>query len=190
MAKPINKKLLSLLIAIPAVFSVLTIYSFRQPYIPSEEYLSFATFILFPALALILLLFVSFKKWKKTGLTGLQMRLQEADSFIDRFKIILQLLITAPAFTALMVWATHGYIAWPLQLFQGERITFEAEVIEHNSLRRTMSGLTKLKFKQPDFDNVQTLRWSSVKSQHYKVGDTLTLTGKRTWFGIIVEHVE
>lgn len=189
MKQYISKKLLSFIIAIPAIFTVLTIYSFRLPYIPSEEYLNSIKVGVFPLFVVSLILFISLKKWKKTGLTGLQMRLKDTHRLTDKIKIVIQLMITVPAFVALMLWALHCYIAWPLKLVQTEQFSFQVKITEHNPLRRTMSGLTKLTFIHDCSTKPKTLRWATEKAKNYKVGDTLIFTGKQTWFGIIVEQV-
>lgn len=190
MAKPINKKLLSLLIAIPAVFTVLTVFSLRQPFIFSQAYYDSLKFIVFPVSTIGLWIFVSLKRYKSTGMTGLQMRLKDAKSTFDKVKMVAQMMLAIPAFLALIIWLTSSYIVWPLKLFSGQPITLDAQLVESVPLRRTMNGLTKLTISIEHSLTTNTLRWPSKSAQHFHEGEQLIIAGNQTWFGITANRVD
>lgn len=190
MARNFQKSTVLTFLLLPAVLSILTILSYREPFIPSNSYKNFVYFVIFPIISGLFFYLTAIKRWKEGTDTGLQRQLIKATSKFGRIQTLFKYITLMLLISAVLTWMIHRYIIWPTKLLPATKVTFQATVISNTPLKRTMSGLNRLELLQPASNETLSFAWPSTASKKL-VSDTLVeLHGTQNWFGSTIESIK
>lgn len=191
MADHLNKQLNrnTLFIALPIVVWACFVWSSASmPFIPSQEYISFLTYGLYPAILAFFMYVVFIKKEPKTGLTGYQLAINQQITKAGKLKTKVLTPFAVIFGLAVMMYTVMWYPAWPSSFQVSPEQTLIGKVIDLKKLRK--SGRTKIYLRTSDQIKSHVLHWPTVKSQHIDVGSQLTLQVNKNWFGYYVHDLK
>jgi len=111
-----------------------TYLSGSLPFIPSEEYLSFLTYIAFPTLCAFFIYGLFFNKNKATGLSSYITELNKRHTLVKKFIYRFLAAVGIPFLPALILSLIQWYPAWPSQYLCSEQTSFEAVIVKFGDL--------------------------------------------------------
>jgi len=179
-----NKIKLFWLFSIPTLYTVISIASASQPFIPSEDYLEFLKYIVFPVSVLSFYYIAFFQKKSATGKSRFKKRLEDTTQGLSRaknalitFRNYLVGIITAPFVCIIFLFMTQWYPAWPVKYLADTEVTLQATVIKLGSIRRTSQA--KIYLKELSTGREFNLHWDGEVYSQLNKNDVLELTAKK-----------
>lgn len=190
MARNFQKSTVLTFLFLPAVLSILTILSYREPFIPSNSYKNFVYFVIFPIISGLFFYLTAIKRWKEGTDTGLQQQLIKATSKLGRIQTLFKYITLMLLISAVLTWMIHRYIIWPTKSLAATKVTFQATVISNTPLKRTMSGLNRLELLKPTSNETLSFAWPSTASEKLVSDTQVELHGTQNWFGATIESIK
>lgn len=188
-----NKNKLFWFFSIPTMYTVISISSASQPYIPSEGYLDFLKYIVFPISVLAFYYLAFFQRQEATGKTRFQKRLEDTTknftkmkATFTKFKNYIIGIITVPIICIILLFMTQWYPAWPVKYLAETQVTFKATVIKLGNIRKTQQ--IKIYLKDISTGREFSLHWDTSFHAEINVNDIVELTAKKHWLGLYIER--
>lgn len=169
------------------VFIGITYLSASLPFVPSEAFLNFLMYVAFPS-GCVFLMYKGFKKGKASTPSVFRQELDKRTTIIKKVAYAAMFIVGIPFASALTLFLSQWYPAWPSQYIYTEQVNFEATIIDFSDLRKV--NRTKIYLKDLQSGREFSVHWSKPDSRRLPTDAVVRLTGKQNWFGDYINNIE